>query len=116
GDGVQLYAATDGLQFLWTPSTALSNPNIMNPIANPSITTTYQLRSSIGKCFSIDDVIIKPVPYPLVDAGPDVDICFDTQTQLDGDVVASNYFWKPQGSLSNPNILNPIAHPGSTTN
>jgi gliding motility-associated-like protein len=111
-----LYATTDGLQFLWTPSTGLSDPTIINPIANPAITTTYQLRSSVGKCFSTDDVIIKPVPYPLVDAGPDVQICFDAQTQLNGDVVASNYFWKPQGSLSNPNILDPIAHPAATTN
>lgn len=115
GDGVQLYAATDGLKFSWTPSTGLSDPNIVNPIANPATTTTYQLRASIGKCFTTDDVTVFPVPYPFVDAGPDVDICYDGQTQLDGDVVASNYFWKPQGSLSDPNILNPVAHPASTT-
>jgi gliding motility-associated-like protein len=116
GDSVQLFASTDGLQFLWTPSTALSNPTIINPVANPTVTTTYQLRASIGKCFTIDDVRLFPIPYPVADAGADVDICYNSQTQLDGDVVASNYFWRPQGSLSNPNILNPIAYPPSTTN
>ena len=115
GDGVQLYATTDGLQYLWSPATGLSDPTILNPLANPANTTTYQLRSSIGNCYTIDDVTIIPVPYPFVDAGPDVEICFNTQTQLNGSVVASNFFWKPQGSLSNPNMLNPIAKPAFTT-
>lgn len=116
GDGVQLNAATDGLQFLWTPNVNLSNPNIVNPIANPPSVTTYQLTAKIGKCLATDDVTISPVPYPFVDAGVNQEICFATQTQLNGVVIASHYFWKPQGSLSNPNILNPIAHPASTTN
>jgi gliding motility-associated-like protein len=116
GDGVQLFAATDGLQFLWTPSLGLSDPNIVNPMANPAATTTYSLRASVGKCFSTDDVTIKPVPYPFVNAGADIDICYNTTTQLSGNVIASNFFWKPQGSLNSPNILNPIAHPAITTN
>ena len=115
GDGVQLGANTNGLQFTWSPALDLSDPNILNPIANPPVTTTYQLTARIGKCSATDDVIVYVVPYPFVDAGPDVEICFDTETQLNGDVVASNFFWRPQGSLNNPNILNPIAHPSSTT-
>ncbi len=35
GDGVQLTAITDGLQFLWAPNVNLSDPTIANPIANP---------------------------------------------------------------------------------
>lgn len=116
GDSVQLSASTDGLQFTWTPTANLSNPNILNPVANPTSTSTYQLRASIGKCFSIDDVTLFPVPYPLADAGPDIEICYDTKTQLNGNVIASNYFWRPQSTLSNPNILNPVAYPRFTTN
>jgi len=116
GDGVQLYATTDGLRFSWTPNLNLSDPNIVNPIANPPGNTTYQLTATIGKCSSTDDVTIFPVPYPFVDAGTDDIICYATQTQLNGAVIASSYFWKPQGSLNNPNILNPIASPPFTTN
>ena len=116
GDGVQLGAITDGLRFSWTPTLNLSNPNIVNPVANPPTETTYQLTASIGKCSTTDDVIVSPVPYPFVDAGIDTEICFATQTQLSGAVIAANYFWRPQGSLNNPNILNPIARPPSTTN
>ena len=115
GDGVQLGAVTDGLQFSWTPNLNLSNSNIVNPIANPPLTTTYQLTAKIGKCSSTDDVTVFPVPYPLVNAGPDVSICYNSSVQLNASVVASSYFWRPQGSLSSPNILNPIAHPASTT-
>jgi gliding motility-associated-like protein len=115
GDGVQLYATTNGLQFSWTPNLSLNNPNIINPIANPSSTTTYQLTAKVGKCSSTDDVRIIPVPYPSANAGPDVSICYNSSVQLNASVVASSYFWRPQGSLSNPNILNPIAHPASTT-
>jgi gliding motility-associated-like protein len=116
GDGVQLSASTDGLAFTWTPNADLSNPNIVNPIANPPATTTYQLTARIGNCSATDDVTVFVVPYPSVNAGPDVTICYDASAQLNGNIIASNFFWRPQGSLNNPNILNPIARPGQTTN
>ena len=115
GDGVQLGANTDGLQFLWTPNLNLNNPTILNPIVNPPTTATYQLTAKIGKCSATDDVTVFPVPYPVVNAGPDVSICYNTSIQLNASIVASSFFWRPQGSLSNPNILNPIARPASTT-
>src|SRR6188768_3249742 len=115
GDGVQLYATTNGLQFSWTPTLNLDNPNILNPIANPPTTTTYQLTAKVGKCSSTDDVTVLPVPYPTANAGPDISICYNASVQLNASVVASSYFWRPQGSLNNPNILNPIAHPAFTT-
>ncbi|HEY5967137.1 MAG TPA: T9SS type B sorting domain-containing protein [Chitinophagaceae bacterium] len=115
GDGVQLGANTDGLQFLWTPNLNLNNANILNPIANPPVNTTYQLTARIGNCSATDDVRVYVVPYPFVNAGPDVSICYNTSVQLNATIRASNYYWRPQGSLNNPNILNPVAHPALTT-
>jgi gliding motility-associated-like protein len=115
GDGVQLGAVTDGLQFTWSPNLNLSNPNILNPIANPPTTTTYQLTARIGNCSATDDVTVFVVPYPFVNAGNDVTTCYNTPVQLNGTVVASNFYWRPQGTLNNPNILNPIAQPLITT-
>ena len=54
-------------------------------------------------------------PYPSVNAGPDVSICYNTSVQLNATIRASSFFWRPQGSLNNPNVLNPIAHPAFTT-
>ena len=107
GDGVQLGASTNGLQFSWAPSLDLDNPNIVNPIANPLVATTYRLTARIGGCSATDDVRVFVVPYPTVNAGPDVTICYNTSVQLNGNVQASNFYWRPQGSLNNPNILNP---------
>jgi gliding motility-associated-like protein len=115
GDGVQLGAATDGLQYSWAPNLNLNNPTIINPIANPPVTTTYQLTSSIGMCSATDDVTVFVVPYPFADAGPDVTACFKTPVQLNGNVIASGFYWRPQASLNNSTILNPIANPGTTT-
>ena len=115
GDGVQLGATTNGLQFSWAPTLNLNNPNILTPIANPSVATTYQVTAKIGGCSATDDVRVIVIPYPAVNAGPDVSICYNTSVQLNASVKASNFYWRPQGSLNNPNILNPIAHPALTT-
>ncbi|AFM04365.1 PDK repeat-containing protein [Bernardetia litoralis DSM 6794] len=42
GQSVQL-EASGGTSYSWTPSTGLSNPNIANPVAIPTETTTYTL-------------------------------------------------------------------------
>jgi hypothetical protein len=38
--------AETGLTYRWTPTQGLSNPNISNPIASPSVPTTYTLTTS----------------------------------------------------------------------
>lgn len=48
----------------WTPSTALSNPNVLTPVAAPTQTTTYRLTAveSGTDCISTDDMVITVVP------------------------------------------------------
>lgn len=50
----------EGLVYSWSPTTGLDNPNISNPTASPSATTTYVLsvRNSGGGCLSLDTVVI----------------------------------------------------------
>lgn len=51
-----------------------------------------------------------------VNAGPDITICSGKGKNLNGSVSGSTqYEWEPADGLSNPNILNPIATPASTT-
>ncbi len=47
--------------YSWFPATDLSDPNIANPLASPSVTTTYFLtsRSSGGGCVTTDTVEVK---------------------------------------------------------
>ena len=52
GGSGQIYVSAGGgtgnLTYSWTPTTGLSNPNIYNPIASPSQTTTYTCHVSDG--------------------------------------------------------------------
>jgi hypothetical protein len=54
-DPIILRANTDALQFTWSPSGSLNNPNIANPVAIPLTTTTYTLVGRVGSCTSSDE-------------------------------------------------------------
>ncbi len=65
--GVILQGQIQGLAttFTWTPSdSTLSNPLVLNPIANPTVTTTYILSSNIGVCIASDTVVVKVDSLP----------------------------------------------------
>ncbi|MEO7211099.1 MAG: PKD domain-containing protein [Chitinophagaceae bacterium] len=114
-DGIQLNPQTNGLTFSWSPVTGLDNPNILNPIATPLVNTNYTLTSSVGKCFTKDDIFVRVVPYPAVDAGLDTAICFGKTVVLHANITASSFTWTPTNTLVNPNTLNPTAGPQNTT-
>lgn len=53
--------------YLWTPATGLSNPNIANPVASPSSTTTYTctVNGGITGCYNLSSsvtVTVTPLP------------------------------------------------------
>ena len=114
-DPVQLSANTDGLQFAWATDPTLSSPNILNPIATPSATTTYQITARTGGCTATENVVVTIVPRPTVNAGNDVAICYDASTQLNAQTNGTAFTWSNSSSLSDPNVLNPIASPANTT-
>ncbi len=64
GSSTQLNAS-GGTKYSWTPTTGLSNPNIPNPIANPTSTTSYIVTVTSGSCIDVDTVIVTVIP-PLV--------------------------------------------------
>jgi gliding motility-associated-like protein len=49
-----------GVNYHWSPSTGLSNPDVSNPFANPDTTTTYILsvRSNGGGCLKTDTITV----------------------------------------------------------
>ena len=64
GDTYQMQGTGSAGTYLWTPSTALSATNILNPNATPAVTTTYTLRVTTGQgCFATDDVTLTVIPY-----------------------------------------------------
>ncbi len=57
---------------------------------------------------------INVLPYPIVDAGPNVSICQGASTSLSATGTTS-YTWLPGTGLSCISCTSPIANPGSTT-
>jgi gliding motility-associated-like protein len=114
GDAAQLNASGGGT-YQWQPPTGLSATNISNPIANPTVTTTYTLTVSDGiGCSHTDSLQVIVHELPTVDVGPDIVVmCENDSSQLQA-TGAATYVWTPATALSNPNISNPLAFPTSS--
>ncbi|GAB4133418.1 MAG: hypothetical protein OHK0045_14080 [Raineya sp.] len=61
GESIQLQAS-GATSYKWTPATGLSNPNIANPIASPTQTTTYTLTLQDDKCKIDKKVKVQVLP------------------------------------------------------
>ena len=113
GDTIGLNAS-GGSTYFWSPATGLSCVNCPDPMANPSITTTYEVTVSSGSCTPASDMVEVTVNSPNADAGLDVIICSGSSTTLNA-TGGITYSWSPSTGLNDPNIPNPEASPTNTT-
>jgi PKD repeat protein len=115
-DTLKLMPGGDGLQFTWTasPTAYFDDPNSETPLTQPLVNTNYHVVARIGKCMSEDDLNVVTIPYPAVEAGQDVTICYDDTVALNGYTNGSSFKWEPQLSLINANTLTPSAFPLQT--
>ena len=96
GSSTQLSAsALNAVSYSWTPSTGLNFTNIANPMANPSVTTTYvvAITNNTG-CVDNDTVIVTVIPLPapgITPSGP-TSFCTGGSVTLTS-AVASSYLW-----------------------
>jgi gliding motility-associated-like protein len=117
GDPVTFRPVSDGLYYSWSPPDLFADPGIKNATATPTqATTTFTVISSIGKCNTSANVTIRTVPYPVVNAGPDVSICFRDTALLSGSGDASSWLWSPARLLSFPTRTITDAFPLTSTN
>ncbi len=108
--------ATNATTFIWLNpgASSLSDPNIPNPIATPTVQTTYIVQGSDNLCgTTTDTVVVSIYPEPTIIAGPDTSICPNNFVQLFvyGGV---SYNWSGTG-LNNNDIQFPLALPVSST-
>lgn len=115
GESVQLKANSlndpDGSQngYTWTPAESLSDPNVLNPFAQPDTTTTYTLQSvsPLGCNSNETDFLVVVKPSPIVDIlTPDTSSCEGETIVLDAQAVFTstpfapvNFFWQPDSSI-----------------
>ncbi len=109
GSAIPLTTTSTALSISWQPTTGLTNANILNPIATPTISTQYIVTGTSGNCVAKDTVNITILPNPQVIAGTNLTVLSGADAQLNGTVIgATNYSWSPSTYLSNPTILNPV--------
>ena len=114
GDAVQLdVTAANALTYKWSPAAGLSNPNIANPVASPSVTTTYTVEVTAAGCAEVTDyrqITITVNQRPMADAGPAVAIFAGQQGRLHGKSSGDNVsiHWEPADYLDDAASLTPI--------
>lgn len=86
-----------GDTYVWAPATGLSNPNIPDPLASPSVTTTYTLTVN-GACSDTVTVVVDNMPPSVSITGTTV-VCNGGTTSLTANGGLS-WIWNPGGSTS----------------
>lgn len=107
--------ASGATSYVWTPSTALSDDSIANPIASPLVNTTYVVTGTDANgCVDTDTITVTIGSNLTVFASNDVTICPGDTAQL---TVAggSIWSWGPSATLDAPNAQTTNAFPTSTT-
>lgn len=112
GESVQLQAS-GGLNYIWAPSSSLSNTQISNPVASPASTSTYTVTVSNNCGANTATITVPVIIFNPTISSPDT-ICIGQSAQLTAS-GGNTYAWSPTIGLSNPNIANPIATPNNTT-
>lgn len=113
---------TPGYTYTWSPSHGLSSTHVANPVACPTMTTTYALEVVDDRgCVVYDTVTITVNPLPIADAGSDKAFCIGLSDVIGGNPTGSagtapyTYSWSPATGLSSATDANPTASPTVTT-
>jgi gliding motility-associated-like protein len=87
GGSVQLKAVGTGT-VSWTPVALVDNPNIVNPIASPVVTTTFtvNLTDQYG-CKNSDNIIVEVRDKVVADAGPDQVLGYQFTATMDANLA-----------------------------
>lgn len=121
GDSVVLKSTNNdptGVTYDWSPTQFLNDGTIAEPTANISETQTFQLiltSQTIAGCMDTAtvEVNVDTLPIPMVvDPEPICQKREQAQLFVSGGL---QYEWNPRGTVSNPNLPDPLAFPIATT-
>lgn len=117
GGNTQLNGTTPGgVGYSWSPATGLSNPNIANPVASPTVTTTYTLTvTDASGCSGTTTVQVTVNPMTTASAGVDDTICAGGPGATLNASGGTSYQWTSDPTLSSTTVNNPTATPTTTT-
>ena len=108
--------AVPGTSYSWSPTTGLSNPNILNPTVTGTnttsapITTTYTLTATtVDNCVATATVAVTVNQAAIADAGLAKQTCSNVTVAIGsgGPVAGTTYAWLPATGLSSAAVLTP---------
>lgn len=108
--------ASGGISYSWTPTTGLSNPNIRNPIASPTVPTYYVVAVGVAGCPKLrtDTVFVNVGSLPVFNTINDTLICTIDTLQLTTNGTGS-YLWSPNYMMSSTTVASPLVSPDVPT-
>ncbi len=115
GNSYQL-KASGGTNYLWTPSTFLSDNTIAEPIVTPTTNMNYTVQISNGSCSETIEIKVRIDTPITVKAIDDIYVCTRQFADLNAEGSPDSvYIWSPTKGLDNPYSKTPRANPISTT-
>ena len=106
------------LTYEWEPPTGLDDPRIAEPVATPTMPTTWIVKVTNASGCATTDTVMVSISDISVDAGPDLAVCPGEIASLTGSLHGGrapySIQWYPPYGLSSINILNPVARPDSS--
>jgi len=108
--------ASGGNTYSWTPVTGLSNPNIANPIAAPTVPTYYVVAVGVNGCSKLktDTVFVNVGTLPVISTLNDTLICNIDTLQLTTTGTGS-FVWSPNYMISSTTVASPLVSPDVPT-
>ncbi len=112
---VQLQAS-GGITYQWTPAAGLSNANIANPLASPTVTTSYVVSVGVNGCSRTkkDTVVVTARPKPILQVTNDTLICSIDTIQLSAAGTGS-VAWSPNYNINSTTSHTPLISPDVPT-
>ncbi|MBA3681760.1 MAG: gliding motility-associated C-terminal domain-containing protein [Bacteroidetes bacterium] len=107
----------DSSVIAWQVHPSLSCTNCLNPIASPTITTTYYVTKTLCSFITKDSITVTVfTPSVNANAGIDKQLCFNQNATLgiNDSTNFANYLWQPNQFLNCNNCATPIANPNTT--
>lgn len=91
--------------FSWSPTVGVNNPSDINTVITPDTTTIYTVTASFPGCNDATKSLkIEVQPYPVVEAGANIEICKGATETLTANASPSwynnyTYYWYPSDDL-----------------
>lgn len=118
GDTIELNA-TGGIQYYWTPGTAISDRNIANPLCYSQTSRVYSVViTDENGCDFNSSFTLGLYNLPIVNAGINDTLCLGEGKRIGGAPTGppgATYLWSPNATMDNAGLPNPSILPIQTT-